>query len=525
MAVFRAVHPLDGSIPGHSKSQYSSRRMALCGSSLLLCLAADALAKMSRSRNLDVGESLAYLIATRRDEVASFANAMRATKEVAMGFFPSSHPTHNEQRQQEVHETHLVADVLNDLAISSLKSLRFPTNKARELDESSLKRLKRPGDINEAVEKESIRLHREDRRNRRSIPDSSQTTKQHTPGSPIQISDHVVCSEALTTIQSDCSRWSLLVARALPIYAGSQRQQQDTSALTSLATVFVTLMTFRRCSVAHFAALEKELISDQSVEQFENITATTVNMEEFLDLNLVSFLGQEKAEGALKRAISLNKKTLCAMVGNLMGCPLPWGGWKGVLRCQRAVELLLCHGRELKQQPRGNQHSDTEMGLEESNDGGREEMRHAHGKPSRAGAGYSQALHKMSASLGSMLAQQRGGEGEGGADLGRRELDGMLSGMNDMIHKQRVDQLAQFINILNTHASKRQKLLRGLMNLWAAANQSAGGDGSSRPRARGDILLRTRDIQRTLLEDMQSAQDTQTKQVLALSHIARFIFV
>lgn len=99
--------------------------------------------------------------------------------------------------------------------------------------------------------------------------------------------------------------------------------------------------------------------------------------------------------------------------------------------------------------------------------------------------------------------------------------------VNDLMHQQRVEQSRHYLEILNEKATRRKKMIRGLMNLWQAAKAaimdhnkipvfaSAGDIELKRLQAMPveDIIAQTKSIQQLLIGDMQEKSTTKMAQV------------
>jgi hypothetical protein len=99
--------------------------------------------------------------------------------------------------------------------------------------------------------------------------------------------------------------------------------------------------------------------------------------------------------------------------------------------------------------------------------------------------------------------------------------------VNDLMHKQRVDQCAQYLGVLNEKATRRKRMIRSLMNLWQAA-KVAIEDGGRVPKfaseetmelkrlqamPREEIIAQTNAVQQLLVHDMQEPTGTKLYQV------------
>lgn len=106
--------------------------------------------------------------------------------------------------------------------------------------------------------------------------------------------------------------------------------------------------------------------------------------------------------------------------------------------------------------------------------------------------------------------------------------------VNDLMHQQRVEQSRHYLEILNEKATRRKKMIRGLMNLWQAAKASIEDHGKIPTFASAgdielkrlqampveDIIAQTKSIQQLLVGDMQEKSTTKMTQVRLLLDFA-----
>lgn len=104
--------------------------------------------------------------------------------------------------------------------------------------------------------------------------------------------------------------------------------------------------------------------------------------------------------------------------------------------------------------------------------------------------------------------------------------------VNALMQQQRIDQTAEYLEILNIKASRKKKALHSLLKLWESAKLAGGGNklngsltasqmdnDAVRLRQRliampvADIVAQTRDVQQLLVNDMQDEPSTRTSQV------------
>jgi hypothetical protein len=103
----------------------------------------------------------------------------------------------------------------------------------------------------------------------------------------------------------------------------------------------------------------------------------------------------------------------------------------------------------------------------------------------------------------------------------------VMEEVNELMHKQRVEQSSHYLQLLNTKAIRRKKMLHSLMNLWQAT-KIAVGDHNKIPKFASsvdietkrllampvdEILSQTRSIQHLLVHDMQESASTKMTQV------------
>lgn len=99
--------------------------------------------------------------------------------------------------------------------------------------------------------------------------------------------------------------------------------------------------------------------------------------------------------------------------------------------------------------------------------------------------------------------------------------------VNDLMHKQRVEQCAQYLELLNEKAAHRKRIIRNLMNLWQAAKTSIIDRGKVPKFAseseieqkrllampQEEIAAQTKTIQQLLVKEMKEPIGTKVEQV------------
>jgi hypothetical protein len=103
----------------------------------------------------------------------------------------------------------------------------------------------------------------------------------------------------------------------------------------------------------------------------------------------------------------------------------------------------------------------------------------------------------------------------------------VVAEVNDLMHRQRAEQCAQYLELLNEKAAHRKRIIRNLMNLWQAAKASIVDRGkipkfaseseiaAKRLNAmpQEEIVGQTKTIQQLLVREMQEPVGTKSEQV------------
>ena len=90
----------------------------------------------------------------------------------------------------------------------------------------------------------------------------------------------------------------------------------------------------------------------------------------------------------------------------------------------------------------------------------------------------------------------------------------LLTEMNELVHKQRVDQAAQYLTYLNTKAVKRRKLLEATLYLSTAAKRLGPGPHPQVPallRDRSDLDLPAVEVLRRALEVQMDIKESMRR--------------
>jgi hypothetical protein len=93
---------------------------------------------------------------------------------------------------------------------------------------------------------------------------------------------------------------------------------------------------------------------------------------------------------------------------------------------------------------------------------------------------------------------------------------------NSVIHRQRTDQLAMYLDNLNSKAARKTKLLQSFVQLWQTvkampvdAKGKATSSSAQREALTSDITSKTRDLERLFFADLQAPTDTHSQQLVA----------
>jgi hypothetical protein len=97
-------------------------------------------------------------------------------------------------------------------------------------------------------------------------------------------------------------------------------------------------------------------------------------------------------------------------------------------------------------------------------------------------------------------------------------VTGVIAQVNATMHRQRCDQMADFLDYLNARAEKRKSTIEQLLSLWDAAahttsTQSRHLDTPSMKRA--DVAMEVREAQKIVLCEMQQRPSTHVEQLAA----------
>jgi hypothetical protein len=108
-----------------------------------------------------------------------------------------------------------------------------------------------------------------------------------------------------------------------------------------------------------------------------------------------------------------------------------------------------------------------------------------------------------------------------------REKPHLIRETDKLMHRQRLDQVTAYLDVLNQRAVKKKKLLQALLSLWESTKILLKGRGKDRERqgerekgerekvliSEDEIVEQTKSIQNLLLKDMQTTVSVKTSSV------------
>lgn len=351
-----------------------------------------------------------------------------------------------------------------------------------------------------------------------------------------------------------------LVARGLAVYEG-----RGQLLLGAVETLLTANLTFRRACLLRMKAAEETLELEQITRQAQTHKAAAAGLSVApggprlrrhaamhltlpqvlqalgsVEANLVSLVGAARAQEAMRRADGMRLEALERIMAELCGVPVPHGGVLGLARSQEEVEAFVHH-----QVTKMRDH----------------EMLHSLESQNKA---YSSSLKDVQASL---VAQLRLGgtdflrtvaPGQAASPMRRGALDaegyaGLLGEMDALMFRQRVEQAAHYLALLNDRAVDKRRLLEAALQLWQAAKGLALSPSKRKRLGLTDALSmtftgvsgvtvevpivsygpeelvrRTQSLQRAVIENMHRPPSAAQTQVLhrlariAVSHLRCF---
>jgi len=317
-----------------------------------------------------------------------------------------------------------------------------------------------------------------------------------------------------------------LTTRGLQIFEGRSKGE---ALLQALGTVLSTQLLFRvvclrRLQTETLRRLQTETqayemaTAEEARQQLKMLPHMSLTIPQIsnalgaLEADLTRLLGKAQTELMLSRGPEdMSLEELERLMCELSGIAIPHGGVFGLYHSQVQVEIYLYH----------NWTSKTDKALAVVN------------KQQQV---YMAALKDISSELLSTLrgsALLEDAEAQAAAERKRgsvraRELDGkvttymtpadlatshLLTDMNQLMHRQRVDQAAMYLNFLNTKATARRRKLEAALYLTNAVKRLGPGphphipaldaDGMDSHLSPQEITRRAHDLQAAAQEDMR----------------------
>ena len=289
-----------------------------------------------------------------------------------------------------------------------------------------------------------------------------------------------------------------LTTRGLQIFEGRRKEEV---LLRALGTVLCTELLFRvmclrrlrteteaeKSAEACMASLEDHATQVAlSASPTMSLTIPQIsNAMGALEADLIRLLGLTQAQAMLSRGPEdMSLEELERLMCELSGHAIPHGGVLGLYRSQVQVEIYLYH----------NWTSKTDKALETVN---------------RQQQVYLSALKDISEDLRELRAEDApealpGSVAKKSGNVRTREIDGkvatymtpsdvaashLLTEMNDLMHRQRVDQAATYLNYLNGKAAAQRKKLEAALLLNRAAKRLGPGPHPHTPALDRDDAL------------------------------------
>lgn len=311
-----------------------------------------------------------------------------------------------------------------------------------------------------------------------------------------------------------------LTTRGLQIFEGRSKEE---ALLRALGTVLSTQLLFRVMCLRRLRAEteEKELADAaegrkvSSLRQLPTMSMTIPQISNALgalEADMIRLLGMTQTQAMLSRGPEdMSLEELERLICELTGYAIPHGGVFGMYHSQVQVEVYLYH--------RWTSKTDKAMEVVDQ----QQQV-------------YMAALKDISSELLSSLrgsalledAAARTAEEKKRGSVRTRESGGLvttymtpsdlatshlLTDMNQLMHKQRVDQAASYLNFLNTKATVRRKKLEAALYLTNSVKRLGPGphphipaldaDGMDTRLTPHEILQRAHDLQTAIQEDMR----------------------
>eukprot|EP01034_Spumella_vulgaris_P030942 gene30942-38242_t len=401
-----------------------------------------------------------------------------------------------------------------------------------------------------------------------------QVTLEH---HPLSVSANLQYRSPVTFLLGHHQEACGAVAKSLQIFEGSERE-----ILHSLCTLFVSFLIFRRACLKHMLG---EMKSSQSNSPSTSPSRTIVSAE-LLDKNTIKGLiseietslhsllqsddkdqKQDVAGTILTNSDALSIAQHEAAMCELLGIPVPCscaskaqntdtaGDVKrnksasqtcGLVHNQCLVEAavyrtrsfivaaneILGQERHVKPLASSQVLRDIQQELHESlwGGGGTSGLQDDVGG---SGVKSGNKLFKLKALRNSSggTAGHSGGQYADNSETAEYRLESpiqVVEEVNTLMHKQRVEQTSRYLELLNSKATRKKKIIQSLVSLWTSTKVAVGHRNNVKSVTMSvesvenmrlyampiaDILSQTRQVQNVLLGDMQKESSTKNSQL------------
>ena len=225
-----------------------------------------------------------------------------------------------------------------------------------------------------------------------------------------------------------------------------------------------------------------------------NVSVTTDVADELVklrQLDLKTFLGAVNGEQAISRSFSLRAEQVTRVVAEVVGSPVPQGGYEGLMLQQAQIDVFLSTIGSCNRQSTSSMKTDR---------GAERRSRSPNNRPTQHS---SRNNHSNNNNINNH-------------NTSTTPTDGIIQDSNSLMHKQRVDQRASLLSALNELARRRKKLLQALLHLWQAVSVSQ--DQSRHYSSAGsidhnEVITRTRELVRVSFQDNEELNTLQMKNV------------
>ncbi len=378
---------------------------------------------------------------------------------------------------------------------------------------------------------------------------------------PLSVRNNSTYRQPLEHFAAHSGEVCVAAAKNLQIYDGSERD-----VLNAVATLMVTVLTFRRACLRHLLSVVSEAERGGLLPPADNdhaaLAAATLRAalcRTLLDKagikrlireaehSLAVLVGdeQQQASAILANSDKVGIAEQERLLGELLGIPVPChcaaahchssqqqpsaGGlvfaqclaeaalWRTTQYLQSEKELL-CGEEAAIQKPLADSQAlrDIQRDLHDT-------LWTAEDGELGAG-GKRKKVFKLKSGGG------REGHQSASAQLFEVEEDAIqvVEEANALMHRQRVEQTSRFLELLNAKAARKKKIIHSLMSLWkstkvAVSHRNTVSSFSDTAETRAhmrlyampveDIVGQTRQVQKVLIDDMQRPEPTKTAQL------------